>query len=133
MRKRCASRSRRSFYVAKIRSTNYIRRVTKRFDMKPKFENLTGSSPVTPLLERERLLEEFITFPDLRKRWGGIHRTNALRILEAAGIKPYRLTNKTVLYKLGEIIAMEAAAYNRLPTNQPKNKAQKAKEALANS
>ncbi len=68
--------------------------------------------------------EEFITFPKLRERWGDLHPTNARKILIKLGIKPYRLTNRTVLFKLAEVVAAEEASRDRLPTvnNLPKKK-----------
>jgi hypothetical protein len=93
--------------------------------MKAKPENLLATS-------REE--QVFIDLERICARWGGLHRSNAKRILNKAGIKPSRLTNRTVLYALSEIVALEEAARDQLPTsNLPhlKKKAAQQKKELA--
>jgi hypothetical protein len=57
----------------------------------------------------------FITFIEILARWRNIHPTNARRILNEMGLKPVRLSGKTLLYRLDELEAAEKAAQNKLP------------------
>ncbi len=59
--------------------------------------------------------EVYITFVEILARWRNIHPTNARRILNEMGLKPVRLTGKTLLYRLDELIAAEESCRNQLP------------------
>jgi hypothetical protein len=57
-----------------------------------------------------------ITFVEILARWRNIHPTNARRILNEMGLKPIRLSGKTLLYRLDELVAAEEATRTKLPT-----------------